>query len=69
MVRVNIQARLPLIKFLRARHADLARKLDANVCVTNFRVFFAAYRARVQGPLPNALYGYNESLSIYSERH
>ena len=28
---------------------ELERKLDANVRVTNFRVLFAAYRARVQG--------------------
>ena len=35
----------------KAWQAELARKLDANVRVTNFRVLFAAYRARVQGPL------------------
>ena len=29
---------------------ELARKLDANVRVTNFHVLFEAYRARVQGP-------------------
>ena len=31
--------------------AGLARKLDANVHVTNFRVLSVAYRARLQGPL------------------
>ena len=35
----------------RAGQAELAQKLDANVRVTNFRVLFAAYRARGQGPL------------------
>ena len=35
----------------KAGQAELARKLNANVRVTNFRVLFAAYRARVQGPL------------------
>ena len=35
----------------KARQVELARKLDANVRVTSFRVLFAAYRARVQGPL------------------
>ena len=30
--------------------AELVRKPDANVRVTNFRVFFVAYCARVQGP-------------------
>ena len=34
----------------KAGQAELARKPDANVRVTNFRVLFAAYRARVQGP-------------------
>ena len=34
----------------RTGQAELARKLDVNVRVTNFRVLFAAYRARVQGP-------------------
>ena len=35
----------------KAGQVELARKLDANVCATNFRVLFEAYRARVQGPL------------------
>ena len=35
----------------KAGHDELARKLDANVRVTNFRVLFAAYHARVQGSL------------------
>ena len=35
----------------KAEQVRLARKLGANVRVTNFRVLFAAYRARVQGPL------------------
>ena len=35
----------------KAGQVELAQKLDANVRVTNFRVLFAAYRARVQGPL------------------
>ena len=34
----------------KAGQAELTRKLDANVRVTNFRVLFAAYHARVQGP-------------------
>ena len=34
----------------KAGQVELARKLDANVCVTNSRVLFVAYRARVQGP-------------------
>ena len=32
----------------KAGQAELARKLDANVRVTKFRVLFAAFRARVQ---------------------
>ena len=35
----------------KAGQVELARKLDANVHVSKFRVLFAAYRARVQGPL------------------
>ena len=35
----------------KAGQAGLARKLDASFRVTNFRVLFAAYRARVQMPL------------------
>ena len=35
----------------KAEQVELARKLDANIRVTNFRVLFAAYRACVQGPL------------------
>ena len=34
-----------------AVHAELARKREASVCVTNFLVLFAAYRVRVAGPL------------------
>ena len=34
-----------------AVQAELARKLDASVGVTDFRVLFAACRARVHGPL------------------
>ena len=37
------------MKEKKAGQVELARKLDANVRVTNFRVLFAAYRARVQG--------------------
>ena len=35
----------------KAGQVELAQKLDANVRVTNFRELFAAYGARVQGPL------------------
>ena len=35
----------------KAGQVELAQKLDANVRVMNFRVLFAAYRARVQSPL------------------
>ena len=31
----------------KAVHAKIARKQDANVCITNFLVRFSAYRARV----------------------
>ena len=34
-----------------AAHNLKEKKLDANVRVKNFRVLFAAYRARVPGPL------------------
>ena len=33
----------------KAGQVEVARKLDANVRVTNFRVLFEAYRAPVQG--------------------
>ena len=35
----------------KAGQVELARKLDANVRVMNFRVSFVAHRARVQGPV------------------
>ena len=34
----------------KAGRVELARKLDADVRVTDFRVLFAAYLAHVQGP-------------------
>ena len=43
----------------KAGQVELERKLDANVRVTNFRVLFAAYRARVQGPLNMNSHLYN----------
>ena len=46
-----IRLQLATRKNQKARRAELARKLDANVRVTNICVLFAAYRARVQGPL------------------
>ena len=41
----------------KAGQAELAQKLDANVRVTNFRAFFAAYLAHVQGPLDRTAAG------------
>ena len=46
-----IRSQLATKKENKAGQVELARKLDANVRVTNFHVLFAAYRARVQGPL------------------
>ena len=46
-----IRSRLATRKGKKSGQAELARKLDANVRVTNFRVLFAVYHARVQGPL------------------
>ena len=45
-----IRQQLATRKTKKAGQVDLARKLDANVRVKNFRGLFAAYRARVQGP-------------------
>ena len=45
-----IRSQLAARKKKKAGQVELARKLDANVRVTNFRVLFAAYRARVHGP-------------------
>ena len=39
----------------KAGQVELARKLDTNVRATNFRVLFAAYCARVPGPLGQSL--------------
>ena len=39
------------MKEKKAGQAELARKLYANICITNFRALFVAYCARVQGSL------------------
>ena len=40
----------------KAGQAELARKINVNDGVTTFRVFFAAYGARVQDPLAESTY-------------